>query len=187
MFQGLVWVANAREQSSSLPPLPVKFGVQHLCNVGLGLHKAPPWRLWMMRVFPHEDGIAISAPMPAAQIWVDHIVHAGNLRPDQGAFSPYLYDIHDIMVEARKKGEPSVSLAWLLLQVVQYFQNKLVLIFQVLQNPQSLFPIVYLIRNQLLPALPNACLGDSDPKIIGAEVEVPDMTGYVERLSGHRP
>src|SRR5208337_1887262 len=103
MFQGLVWVANAGEQSSPLPPLPVQFGVQHLCNVGLGLHKAPPRRIWVMRVFPHEDGIAVAAPMPAAQIWVDHIVHTGNLRPDQGAFNPYLYDIHDIMGEARKK------------------------------------------------------------------------------------
>ncbi|MGD0218835.1 MAG: hypothetical protein ABSC45_15175 [Desulfobaccales bacterium] len=136
MFQGLVWVANAGEQSSPLPSFPVQFGLQHLGNVGLGLYKAPPWRLWMMRVFPHEDGIAVSAPMPAAQIWVDHIIHAGNLRPDQGAFNPYLYNIHDIMGEARKK-PGNLPLAWPLLQVVQYFQNKLVLIFQVLQNPQS--------------------------------------------------
>jgi hypothetical protein len=59
------------------------------------------------------------------------------------------------MGEARKNGESSVSLAWLLLQVVQYFQNKLVLILEVLQNPQSRFPIGYFIRSSA--TAPGSC------------------------------
>ena len=98
---------------------------------------------------PHEDGIAVSAPMPAAQIWVDYMVHTRNLRPNQGAFSLYLYDIHEIMGGQEKNGESPVSLAWLLHQVCNIFKMSSFW-FSRCCKITSIFPIGYLIRNQLL-------------------------------------
>jgi hypothetical protein len=41
----------------------------------------------VVRVFSHENGIAIKASVAASQVRIDHIVDTGDFGPDQGGLN----------------------------------------------------------------------------------------------------
>ena len=115
-FHGLVGIADAGQQNPAGLFFAAQFVLQDVQEIHLDFHEtAPGCGRVMAAVAAHEDGVAITAAMGAAQVGIDDIIHPGNLGADQGGFNFYFSDIHQC--------DTAVSIVSLIITVINALLN----------------------------------------------------------------